>query len=68
MSINEGEWDTIQQALIEQIEGNGNFFQGARFALNVGNRQLHAANLGTLRDRLSDINVFLWSRPFQLPR
>jgi septum site-determining protein MinC len=61
VSINEGEWLDIQQSLIEQIQEKGNFFQGAKFAIDVGNRELHAVELSTLRDRLSDFNVSLWA-------
>ena len=61
VSINEGDWLSIQQSLIEQIQDKGNFFHGAKFAIDVGNRELHAAELSTLRDRLSDFNVSLWA-------
>ena len=61
VSINEGEWLDIQQSLIEQIQEKGNFFHGAKIAIDVGNRELFAVDLSTLRDRLSDINVSLWA-------
>ena len=61
ISIGEGDWSSIQASLMEKISEKGNFFQGARIALEVGNRILHAAELGTIRDRLADKNVILWA-------
>ena len=61
ITINEGDWLSIQQSLIEQIQEKDNFFHGAKFAIDVGNRELHAAELSTLRDRLADFDVSLWA-------
>ncbi len=61
VTLGEGDWQSIFQQLLDQIEQNSAFFQGARLALEVGNRVLHAAELGTLRDRLADRNITLWA-------
>jgi len=61
VTLGEGDWQAVFAQLIEQIEQNAAFFQGAKLALEVGNRVLHAAELGTLRDRLADRNVSLWA-------
>jgi len=61
VSIKEGEWLGIQQTLIELIQEKGNFFHGAKIAIDVGNRELNAVELSTLRDRLADIDVSLWA-------
>jgi len=36
VSIKEGEWLGIQQTLIELIQEKGNFFHGAKIAIDVG--------------------------------
>jgi septum site-determining protein MinC len=61
VTIGEGDWLDLQAALLKQIEGRGAFFKGARMAVDVGNRILHAAELGSLRDRLSNYEVALWA-------
>lgn len=61
VTIGDGEWNDLQHSLIEHVEGNAGFFQGARLALDVGNRVLHAAELGALRDVLSDHSITLWA-------
>lgn len=61
VTLGEGDWLSIQDALLQQIDERGNFFHGARLAIDVGNRIIHAAELGTLRDRLSDKGVSLWA-------
>ena len=61
VTLGEGEWDLTQDALLQQIDERGNFFAGARLAIDVGNRIVHAAEMGTLRDRLSDKGVALWA-------
>lgn len=61
VSVGEGDWADIQAALIKQIEDRGTFFQGARLAIDVGSRVLHAAELGTLRDKLADAKICLWA-------
>lgn len=61
VSVNEGDWTEIQAALLKQIEERAEFFNGARLALDVGSRTLHAAEMGELRDRLSDANICLWA-------
>jgi septum site-determining protein MinC len=60
-TVGEGEWLEVQAALINQIKERGEFFKGARLALDVGKRNLHAAEMGYLRDKLSDINIALWA-------
>lgn len=61
VSIGEGDWLTIQAGLLAHIEERAAFFQGAKLALDVSNRILHAAELGALRDKLSDRGVTLWA-------
>jgi septum site-determining protein MinC len=61
VTLGEGEWTGVQDALLHNIEEKASFFQGARMAMEVGNRVLHAAELGVLRDRLSDRGISLWA-------
>lgn len=61
VTLGEGDWDTLQERLLRQIEEKGAFFRGARMAVDVGNRILHAAQMGALRDRLSDREISLWA-------
>lgn len=61
VTIGEGEWEQLQEMLLKQIEEQASFFKGARLALEVGNIGLHAVELSTLRDRLSDQGISLWA-------
>ena len=61
VSLGEGAWDVLLADLLQKISEQSSFFQGARLALDVGNRILHAAEMGTLRDQLSERGVSLWA-------
>ncbi len=61
VTLGDGDWLGLQDALIDHIQEKGAFFQGARLALDVGNQILKSADLGNLRDRLSDAGVALWA-------
>jgi septum site-determining protein MinC len=51
----------IQQALLERIEQQPTFFQGARLTLDVGNQALKSTELTALRDQLSERGIMLWA-------
>lgn len=61
VSVGDGNWENLQSILMEKIDEKEKFFQGARLALEIGPRTLHAAELGTLRDRLANKNIVLWA-------
>jgi septum site-determining protein MinC len=61
VSLGEAGWPVLQRALMERIEQQPSFFQGARLALEVGNQVLHVAELTTLRDQLSERGITLWA-------
>lgn len=61
VSLGDASWTILQRALMERIEQQPAFFQGARLALDVGNQILHVAELTTLRDQLSDRGITLWA-------
>ncbi len=61
VSLGEGSWPELQETLMSQIQEQENFFKGAHVALDVGNIILHAAEMGSLRDRLSERGISLWA-------
>jgi septum site-determining protein MinC len=61
INLGEGAWPELQETLLLHIQERAAFFKGARVALDVGNHILHAAELGGLRDKLSDQGVNLWA-------
>ena len=61
VTLADGNWLELQEALLKNIQDQAAFFKGARMALDVGNQVLHAVELGSLRDRLSDNGVTLWA-------
>jgi septum site-determining protein MinC len=54
-------WPLTSQGLLTRIDGATDFFKGAKLALALGARTLSAADLGRLRDQLSERNVSLWT-------
>ncbi len=62
VTLNGGDdWPVAAQALLTRIDQSGDFFKSAKLALSVGARPLTAADLGRLRDTLSERNVSLWA-------
>ncbi len=61
VTFGEGEWSELRTALLTYIQEQAAFFKGARLAIDVGNHVVHAAEMGSLRDRLSDLGVSLWA-------
>jgi septum site-determining protein MinC len=61
VTVGEGEWPALQDAMLMQIDEKGAFFRGARLALDVGNHILKAVEMGVLRDQLSERGVILWA-------
>src|SRR3989304_2525156 len=58
----EGEnWTATSRTLLDRIDQASDFFTGAKLALGVGPRALSAADLGRLRDALSERKVNLWA-------
>src|SRR5574341_631914 len=54
-------WADTSQALLARIDQTADFFKGAKVALAVGGRAINAADLGRLRDALSERGVSLWA-------
>jgi len=62
VTLGDGEnWIAVSQTLLERIDQAADFFKGAKLALGVGPRVLSAADLGRLRDALSERKVSLWA-------
>ena len=61
VSLGDAGWPIVQQALIERIELQPAFFEGARLTLDVGNQALKSAELSSLRDKLSEHGIMLWA-------
>jgi septum site-determining protein MinC len=59
VTLGEGEWPELEQSLLEHIDQQGIFLQGAQLTLDVGNHILKAAQLGRLRDILSERGISL---------
>lgn len=62
VTVSEAEaWPETSQALLARIDQRADFFKSAKIALAVGPRAVSAADLGRLRDALSERNVSLWA-------
>jgi len=61
VTLGEGEWDQLQLALFKQLDTQSEFLRGARLAIDVGNQTLKAAEMGKLRDQISERELTLWA-------
>jgi len=61
VTLGSGKWAELEDALLKNIESKQKFFQGARVALDVGSHDLKAAEIGSLRDKLSEQGITLWA-------
>ncbi|MEI7845467.1 MAG: septum site-determining protein MinC [Chloroflexota bacterium] len=61
VSLGDAGWPVVQAALLERIQQQPAFFQGARLALDVGNLALKSVELSSLRDKLSEHGIMLWA-------
>ena len=59
ITVGDGEWEDIRKAILTQIDEQGDFFRGANLSINVGEHVLKAAELGGLRDKISESGVTL---------
>jgi septum site-determining protein MinC len=56
-----GEWSKVTDLLLETVATQDDFFRGARLAIQMEDRALGAAELGSLRSALSEHEVTLWA-------
>ncbi len=61
ITLGEGDWSELQDALLEHVDQQADFLKGARLAIDVGNIILKAVDLGMLRDQLSERGITLWA-------
>lgn len=61
ITLGEGSWEDLEQALLESLDKETEFLRGARLALDVGNHILKAAELGELRKKISERGLTLWA-------
>jgi septum site-determining protein MinC len=59
--VPEGPWEEALASLLQTVDEGGEFFKGARLALQIEGREIGAADLGHLRDLLAGRNVSLWA-------
>ena len=67
VTLPEGAWHDVRADLLATIDARGDFFRGARLALQMDDRALGAAELGSLRDLLAERNTALWAVLSTLP-
>jgi septum site-determining protein MinC len=61
VTLGDGAWPEVQQALFEQVTAQHDFLRGAKMILDVENHALNAAALSKVRDVLSEHEVSLWA-------
>jgi septum site-determining protein MinC len=61
INLGDGEWQAVSNSLLGQIDEKADFFKGAKVSIDVGERSVHAAEMGQLRDRLSERGVILFA-------
>jgi septum site-determining protein MinC len=61
ISVGEDSWPESRTALLDHLQGQAEFLRGGRLILDVGNQVLRAAEMGQLRDMLSDNGLSLWA-------
>jgi septum site-determining protein MinC len=59
INMSDGEWPELEQSLLAHIDSQGEFLKGAQITIEIGNQILKAADLGHLRDVLSDRGIAL---------
>jgi len=61
ITLEEESWPDARAALLEHVINQADFLRGGRLILDIGNHVLHAAELGQLRDMLSENGLSLWA-------
>jgi septum site-determining protein MinC len=67
ITFEDASWEDLEAALIQNIDDQPAFFQGARVILDVGLHDLRVAGLSELRDKLSERGISLWAVLSQSP-
>ena len=61
ITLGEGNWNDLQSDLLSQIDTESTFFSKAKIALDIGERELGAAQISKLRDLLLDREIKLFA-------
>jgi septum site-determining protein MinC len=61
ITLEDGDWNSVSRTLFAQIDEKPDFFKGAKIAVDVGERAIHAAEMGQLRDQFSERGVSLFA-------
>jgi septum site-determining protein MinC len=61
VSFKSKKWEEISALLYKKINENSSFFESGRVALDLGDCEVKAADLGKLRDEFSKRNISLWA-------
>lgn len=61
VTLGDAPWAELQDLLLQHIDEQPAFFQGARLVLDVGAHALRVAELSSLRDMLSERGLSLWA-------
>jgi septum site-determining protein MinC len=61
VTLGDGTWLELKEALINHVNRQGDFLRGGRLALDVGNQTLGAVELCGLRDQLSEQGLTVWA-------
>ena len=61
ITVRDDDWPAAKATLQKQISEQSEFLKGGRLILDVGNHVIRAAELGQLRDMLTDDGLALWA-------
>ena len=61
VTLGDGTWLELKEALINHVDRQGDFLRGGRLALDVGNQALGPVELCGLRDQLSEQGLTVWA-------
>lgn len=60
VTLSEGEWAQLEQALMDELQRRGDFLKGAKLIINVDAHDLNVAAMSRLRDQVTDSGLMLW--------
>jgi septum site-determining protein MinC len=61
ITVRDDDWPNAKAALQDQIKEQSEFLQGGKLILDVGNHVIRAAELGQLRDLITEDGLALWA-------
>jgi septum site-determining protein MinC len=61
LTVGEGSWEAVHQALLDQIDAQIEFLRGASLALDLGGQTLKVAELAQLHRQILDRGLTLWA-------